>query len=647
MALLGISNLTHSYGDHIVLDGVNLTLEHGEHVGMVGVNGCGKSTLLKIIAGYGNLKADAGQVQLLRGARAGYLTQDPQLDPNRTLRAEAGAAFAKLHQLHEQMDELTHQMAEAEGDALEALLKKYEQVQHKMEAAGGYAVDHRIDATLHGLGLGDEIFNVKVGALSGGQRGRLALAKLLLTDPDLLLLDEPTNHLDIEARRWLEQYLSSYNGAVIVISHDRWLLDRVASKIYELDRGRLEEYPGNYQKYRVLRRERLEFRWREYEKQQERINREQAFIDRYRAGQRARQASGREKRLERFKRDETVERPITLETMNLRLSSNSRASDVVIVAENISKGYDNKPLFDGLSVSIKRGDCIGIIGPNGAGKTTLINTLLGHLEPDDGKCRVGAQVDVGYYRQTHDHLDLRETVVEYLRRVTSSEQEARGLAGAFLFAGTAQDKPLNVLSGGERSRAVLASLVAGGHNLLVLDEPTNHLDIPSAERLEEALRVYAQPPKSYGTTSEGGGTVMLITHDRMLLDNLVNQLLIFDGQGNVRQFYGTYSEYLATLDPSAAQTPAPPPPKPEPRPERKPDPKPPATKAKGPHSALSDAKLEAKMSTLDQQRTDIDAQLADPNIYRDGQKVRELQQQREKIIDELSSLEEEWLRRSE
>jgi ATP-binding cassette, subfamily F, member 3 len=617
MALLGISNLHYAYGDRHILAGVNITLNEGEHVGLVGLNGCGKSTLMKIIAGLGGLKADAGQVQLARGARAGYLSQHPELEPGRTLREEAGAAFEQLYRLHRKLDKL----------------------QHEMEAAGGYAIDHRIDATLHGLGIGDETFGVKVADLSGGQKGRLALAKLLLSDPDLLLLDEPTNHLDIDGRAWLEQYLASYRGAVILISHDRWLLDRCVTKIYELSDGVLEEYPGNYHKYRELRAERLAFRLREYEKQQDRVRREQAFIDRYRAGQRARQAQGREKRLERFKRDELLDRPIAADTIDLRLRSVGRTGDHVIVADHIAKGYEGKPLFGPLEAKVKRGDRIGVIGPNGSGKTTLVNCLLGRLEPDRGSVRLGAQVDVGYYRQTHAHLDLSLTVVEYLQRITGSEQSARDLAGAFLFSGIDQDKPLKVLSGGERSRTVLAGLVSGGHNLLVLDEPTNHLDIPSSERLEEALCAYAAPPKGFGANTSGGGTLILITHDRMLLDNTVDQLLIFDGRGGVRHFFGNYSDYLQSQQ-SPAQAVETSKPAPAPKPAA-------ARKTSGRFGGLNPEKLEAKINDLTARIAGVDEQLASPDVYRDGAKIKALQQQRDAATAELAGLEEEWLRRAE
>ncbi len=651
MALLSVANLVFSYGDRHILDGINLTLSEGEHVGLVGRNGCGKSTLMKLIAGIGPLKIDAGQVQVARGATVGYLAQDHDLDMSRTLHEEASAAFAHITRLHEELEAVTHAMAEAQGEELDKLLKQYGELEHKIQAAGGYAVEHQIEATLHGVGLTDTFFNVRVADLSGGQKGRLALAKLLLSSPDILLLDEPTNHLDIAGREWLEQFLAQYRGAVIIISHDRWLLDRVVSKIYELEDGELVEYPGNYAKFRQLREERRLAQWRVYEKQQEKIKREQAFIDRYRAGQRARQAQGREKRLERFVRDERIERPPDFDTMDLRLKPRTRAGDLVVTAEGVSKGYEGKPLFSGLSVVIKRGERIGIIGPNGAGKSTLVNTLLGSVQPDTGKVRLGSQVDVGHYRQTHEHLNLQATIVEHLRHFVDSEQQARDLAGAFLFTGGDQDKPLGALSGGERSRVVLAGLVAGGHNLLVLDEPTNHLDIPSAERLEESLKAFTREPTGYGeNASIGGGTLILITHDRMLLEDLVDSLIILDGKGHATHFLGKYSEYLAAQKAAQQAAAAPPPAPTRTRPaNRKSADK--ASKATPQNdnalSKLNQKTLEERIVRIEEELATIDRELADPELYRDGGKVKQLQSKRDKLQSQLRPLEEEWMRRAE
>jgi ATP-binding cassette subfamily F protein 3 len=651
MSLLTVANLSLSFGTRKVLDGINLTLAPGEHVGLVGRNGCGKSTLMKLIAGVETHKPDQGQLQLSRGAKAGYLTQDPNLDLTLTLREEAGRSFAHLQALHDELARVSHDMAEARGDELERLLKRYEKLESEMHAAGGYAVDHQVDATLHGVGLTDNLFDVRVADLSGGQKGRLALAKLLLSRPDVLLLDEPTNHLDIAGREWLEAYLRDYPGAVLVVSHDRWLLDRVVTKIYEIEDGRLVEYPGNYHKYRELRAERRLAQLRMYEKQQDRIRHEQAFIDRYRAGQRAKQAKGREKRLERFVDQDLIERPIESDAMSVRFRAVQRCSDNVIVAEGLAKGYEGKPLFGDFTLTIKRGDRVGVIGPNGAGKSTLIACLLGLTQADRGRAQVGASVSAGHYRQTHEHLPLQLTVVDYLRKFVPDEleQSARDLAGAFLFSGLDQDKQLAVMSGGERARAILAGLVAGAHNLLVLDEPTNHLDIPSAERLEEALRSYTEQPKGWGAQTTGGGTLILITHDRMLLDDLVNQLIVLDGQGGIRHFLGNYSEYLAwqaRQSQAAAEAPKPraaPAPKRPPEPTRNTAPKAP----RGPHASLKQDQLEQRIEKTETALREIDEQLANPDIYKDRDKFRALEKKREQLASELAPLEAEWLRRAE
>ena len=664
MAILSVANLTLSIGDRRLLDGVSFTLDEGQHIGLVGRNGCGKSTLMKLIAGLPGLKHDTGQIQVARGATIGYLTQDPHLDPERTLRDEAAGAFDELRKYHEELESVAHAMATAEGDELDRLLKQYEHLEHRIQTSGGYEVDHLIDETLHGLGLTDEFFGVKVKDLSGGQKGRLSLAKLLLRPPDVLLLDEPTNHLDIAGRQWLEEFLASYSGGVVLVSHDRWLLDRVVSKIYEMELGKLVEYPGNYAAFREQRVQRRLAQQRVFEKQQERIKSEQAFIDRYRAGQRAAQAQGREKRLERYKRDELIERPVDLNELTLRIRPSQRCGDLVVTADALTKVYDNKPLFRNVSIVIKRGERVGIIGPNGAGKSTLIRTVLGEQPPDSGTTRVGNSVSVGYYKQSHEHLNLDQTIVEYLRPFTptDTEQEARNLAGAFLFTGDEQDKRLSALSGGERSRAVLASLIVGGHNLLVLDEPTNHLDISAAERLEEALHQFVKEPEGFGENVTGGGTLILITHDRMLLQNLATQLLILDGHGNVRHFLGNYTEYVeaqkqaalaSTASAAGAHKPGTPS-KPKPAAESKPEPTPEARKSdapgkpagKGAVSKLNQQSLEERIAKLESQLAEVDTALSNPDIYRDGRKVKEHQDRRKRIAEELAPLEEEWLRRA-
>ena len=668
MAILSVANLRFGYGDHIVLDGANLTLELGEHVGMVGRNGQGKSTLMTLIAGLNNMKPDAGQVQLARGSTVGYLHQDPKLNLEQTLREEAQSVFAELEKLHIELDEISHAMAEADGEELDKLLKRYEIVEHQMQAAGGYAVDHQIEQALHGLGQGDETFNVKVKDLSGGQRGRLALAKLLLSKPDLLLLDEPTNHLDITGRIWLEEYLTSYPGAVVLISHDRWLLDRVVSKIYEVEIGRVFEYPGNYHKFTELRAERRMVAQRVYEKQQDKIRQEKNFIDRYKAGQRAKQARGRESRLNRYISDELTERPIELNVMNLQLPAPPRSGDQVLAVENLNKSYEEgkKNLFEHLNVIIRRGDRIGIIGPNGAGKSTLVRCMLGEQEADSGHAKLGSQVLVGHFKQVHDDMRADQTIIEYLTKRMPNEngQLAREMAGAFMFSGNDQDKELGTLSGGERSRVALAAMIAGTHNLLVLDEPTNHLDVLSAERLEEAARLFTAEPTGWGDQARGGGTLILISHDRWLLDALVNQLLILDGHGGVKHFWGNYSQYIEAQNSKQQEADARKAQEQErqaaavkaqeqaqkKKQESKPKSKPKAKnkpKRGGALTKMSQAKLENRIMEIETELADLDTKLADPDTYKDHKRFTELQDKHEKLSKELGPLEEEWAERGE
>jgi ATP-binding cassette subfamily F protein 3 len=666
MAILTAANLGLSFGDHRVLDGINFTLSEGEHVGLVGRNGCGKSTLMKLAAGLDGLKADTGHLQLARNAVLGYLTQDPELDPECTLRQEAAKGYARLNKLHEDLERVAHEMGEAQGDRLDALLKQYEDLEHQMHAAGGYSVDHEIDATLHGVGLDDKFFEVKVKDLSGGQKGRLALAKLLISQPDILLLDEPTNHLDIAGREWLEQYLHDYKGAVMLVSHDRWLLDRVVDKIYEIEVGKMFEYPGNYHQFVEIRNLRRLSQQREFDKQQDHIKREQGFIDRYRAGQRAKQAQGRQTRLERFKDQDVIDRPLDFDSMALRMSPRTRCGDMVIVAENVSKAYENKTLFHDLTLTVKRGDCLGIIGPNGAGKSTLVRCLLGEQPADEGVIKVGNSVEVGHFKQSHEYLDQRLTVIEYMQQHVESgtEQAARDLAGAFLFTGIEQEKPLNVLSGGERARAVLATLMCHGPNLLVLDEPTNHLDMDSAERLEEAIARFTAPvdglyPGKDMSKVNGGGTLILITHDRALLDALVTDLLILDGQGNARFFHGKYSEFVKVVAAEKAAKAAATASKVQPKKAEKPRPAPqqaskpqPSNRQQqsnnsSPLGRMKQDKLEAKIAQIETEIKAIDTSLADAEVYRDRVKFKSLSDKRDGLVAELAPLEEEWMRRAE
>jgi ATP-binding cassette subfamily F protein 3 len=651
MPLVTASNLRVTLGAKQVLDGATFGLEPGERVGLVGRNGCGKTTLLKILCN--TAKMDSGDVSLQRGVRLGYMAQEHRFDVGDTMRTAASKAMAEADQAKIALDAVFEAMATAEGDELQRLLDRQVELEEAIERGGGWSSDHLVDAVLHGLGFVDEQFDIPVTGLSGGQKARLSLARLLLQNPDVILLDEPTNHLDIDGCKWLETFLAeTFKGAVVVISHDRRLLDRVVHRIEEIHDGRVRSYPGNYEAFVALRAERHLSQMRVHEKQLDKIRSEERYIMRYKAGQRAKQARGRATRLERFKRDELVERPIELDSMRISLPSGPRVGDSVLVAEGISKKLGDRQLFRNLDLFIAPGDRIGIIGPNGTGKTTLVRTLLGELEPDTGTIKRSPKMHAGWFRQTHEHLDRTLNIWQHLQRTVPArpggskltEQEARNLAGAFLFSGIEQEKALGELSGGERARAVIAGLVAGGHNLLVLDEPTNHLDIPSAERLEEAL---AMDPDDGGFD----GALLLVSHDRALLAATCDRLIVMDGHGNASLFDGTYDEWEAkrAADARAAATPkesqrrAP-----TPAPAAKPSPKPAEPKGKrSPLDNKSAEELESAIARMNARKTAIDEDLVSPALARDRAKLDRLLKEREQLEKDLAGHEEAWLRKAD
>ncbi len=686
MSLVTLANLRFGHGTRLLLDGVSGSIHEGERVGLVGRNGCGKSTLFKLIAGL--IKPDDGEVQIARTVRIGYLEQDPKLPQGKTLRGAAAEAFAVIEALKLELEQVYDRMGTADAAELEKLMNRQVSIEERIDAAGGYAIDHKIDAALHGLGFTDDDFDLPISGLSGGQKARLGLARLLLSSPDLLLLDEPTNHLDIEGRRWLEEFLADeFKGSVVLISHDRWLLDRVVNRIIEIDRGVLREYPGNYAAFRALRAERMLTVERQHEKQQDRIRQEQAFIDRYRAGQRAKQARGRESRLERFKEDSLVEKHAEMGVMNLDLPDPPPMGDFAFVAEDIAKSFGDRVCFRNLMLSARPGDRIGIIGPNGAGKTTLVRTLLGDLESDSGEIKRSPRLSIGWFRQTQDHIDRTVLAWEFLQNTIrslegaprASEQEARNLAGAFLFTGEEQDKAIGDLSGGERGRLVLASLIASAKNLLVLDEPTNHLDIPSAERLEEALDKFGDVDRTkIGGKGGHGGVLLLISHDRALLDDVCDKFVILDGAGNARVFEGSYRDWEAKQKAEASEAVA----RAKKAETKKLDTKrteangalkSAAAKSAAPTSASATAsssgktssathgssnksrskysnlaleKIEARISEIGRELMAIDFEFADPKTAADSVKTKKLLSRREELGREQSELEEEWIRKS-
>lgn len=523
MSLVRLNQITKSYDPYLILDDVSLSVEHGDRIGLIGKNGTGKTTLIEIIAGM--IQDFKGSVGYAKRLCIGYLSQEPNLEADFSLRQEMFKVFQERRDLEDEMLLLSEKMAEDLD-----LFRRYTQLQDQHDRLGGYDYEYQTNRTLGGLGFDDSDFNLKIGVLSGGQKSRAALAKLLLEDPDLLLLDEPTNHLDIKAIEWLENFLNTeYQGAVIIVSHDRYFLDRVSRKIVELRDHKLREYPGNYTRYLEIRQAERLTQEREYKKQRRYIAHEEDFIRRNMAGQRTREAQGRQKLLDRLER---VEKPESAEkTIKLRFTPDVRGGNDILRCQDLGKRYGDKQIFEDINLEVYRQDVVGIIGPNGVGKTTLFRMILGDELPTSGELETGHNLHFGYYDQELAGLNRDNTVIDeiWALRPTQKQGEIRSFLGRFLFSEDEVFKWIGALSGGEQSRVMLAKLLLENANVLLLDEPTNHLDIPSREVLEEALGEYP-------------ATIFMISHDRYFLNKLVNKLLIFEN-GTAKLFYGTYAEY--------------------------------------------------------------------------------------------------------
>ena len=539
--LLRLDDVYKSYGATEVLRAVTFQINPRERVGLVGRNGAGKTTIFRLVTR--QEETDRGEVVLLRGLRIGLLEQQPTFEGELSVRDEALNVFTEIRAMEEEMTRLEHAMSETKGDALDEAMHSYSDLRHAYEFAGGFSYHARAEAVLAGLGFSDDELDKPAEQLSGGQKARLALAKLLLSEPDVLLLDEPTNHLDVNAVEWLEDFLSEYKSAFVIISHDRFLLDRTATKIIEVDGGRATVYPGNYSAYTRQREERRLVQAREYEEQQELIARTEDFIRRNIAGQKTKQAKSRRKMLERIERVDAVRDE---RVGDFRLQGVARTGDNVLSVTDLSIGYGTDALASGISFLLRRSERLGIIGPNGSGKTTFLKTVLGELQSISGGLTWGANVNIEYFDQELSSLDLGSTVIEEIFSVAprATPGELRSYLAKFLFTGDDILKPVAALSGGEQSRLALAKLIYSRANVLVMDEPTNHLDIPSREALEAAL---AQFP----------GTIITVSHDRYFLDKLATEILHFEN-GAATYHNGSYSDYYAVhhLKQTISETPS-------------------------------------------------------------------------------------------
>lgn len=524
--LFRLEEVHKSYGAQDVLRGATFQINPSERVGLVGRNGAGKTTIFRLLTGRED--CDRGDVIRLRGLRFGLLEQQPTFSGDKCIRDEALSVFTEIRAMEEEITRLEHQMAEVTGAALDEVMRTYSDLGHRYDLMGGFTYQARAEAVLVGLGFKTDDLLKPADQLSGGQKARLALAKLLLSEPDVLLLDEPTNHLDVDAVEWLENFLAEYKSAFVIISHDRFLLDRTATKIVELDGGRATVYTGNYTAYVKQREERRLAQAREYEQQQEMIARTEEFIRRNIAGQKTKQAKSRRKMLEKIDRVEAVREE---RATNFGIKDVARAGDNVLAVSDLAVGYQTMPLARGISFLLRRGERLGIIGPNGSGKTTFLKTINGNIEPIDGGLTWGANISLEYFDQELASLDLGSTVIEEIAVAAprATPNELRGYLARFLFTSDDILKPVTALSGGEKSRLALAKLIYSRANVLVLDEPTNHLDIPSREALEQALAEYP-------------GTIITVSHDRYFLDKLATEILHFEA-GTATYHYGSYSDY--------------------------------------------------------------------------------------------------------
>lgn len=627
MLLLSCSNLTHGY-DHVPLfEDLSFELYAGQRVGLVGPNGAGKTTLLRVLSGMDS--PDAGEVRRHAGARVSLVRQQPDFVAGRSLFEEARTALQELVAAHDDMIRTAEELSQATDENVrKSLVQRYDRLNELLRHHDAYNVDHRVEQVLDGLGFRPEEYDRPVDTFSGGQQSRLMLAKLLLAAPDVMLLDEPSNHLDIDATRWLEDYLAKQPEAMLVVSHDRYFLDRVVNKVFELNAAHVESYPGNYQAYWRLRRERYEQRLKAWEAQQEYIAKQEEYIRRVHYGQLHKQAQSRKKALEHL---ELVEKPRLIQSPRMHFGEVRRTGDVVVAVEGLAKAYD-RPLFSNLSFSLQRGKRLGILGPNGSGKTTLLRIMLGDEEPDAGKVERGYLVFPGYYDQHLKSLDDEKTVLRAAWPESdpdANEQAMRDLLGRFGLVGDQVYQQVSSLSGGERSRVALARLVADGANVLVLDEPTNHLDLWACEALEQALLDFE-------------GTVIVVSHDRYFLNRVVDLLVVLDGTGGARVIHGNYDTYLqmASLPgPVAAKQAAA---KPEPGPVQE------AATAAGkvrrkrrfPFRKISD--LEADIAVHETRLREVERALASPDLYRDGDKVKEAMRAFEDCKQSLQQLYAHW-----
>ena len=610
MILISVQDLEKSFGIHEVLRGVSFSLQKGEKMGLVGVNGCGKSTLMKILTG--ELESDGGSVHKSKDLRIGYLAQVDDIALTDTVWGALLRVFEPVIAMEHRLSEMEEEMArENDPDRAVKLSVEHQKLLERFNEAEGYAYEGEMLGVLNGLGLPADMHQRTVGTLSGGERTRLSLAKLLLQKPDILLMDEPTNHLDLEAIEWLQEYLMAFKGSLLLISHDRYFLDHVCTTMGELLGGRMIKFTGNYTQYMQKRTADFETRMKAYQLQQKEIQREMAIIERYRSFNREKSIKAAESRQKRLDRIERLDKPVEEEHVRFSFDARRRSGEDALEVDRLSKRFDGETVFENVSFQMRTGDRVALIGPNGVGKSTLFKILMNQLTPDTGVVRYGTNIDVGYYDQHQQSLNPENTILDEVWNdfPTMDQSKVRGALGLFLFTGDEVYERIGKLSGGERGRVALTKLMLKKDNLLLLDEPTNHLDMDSREVLEDALRDFP-------------GTILAISHDRYFINRFADKVMVMEQDG-IREYLGNFDDYLEKRNRPVApvQLGVPEQTKTEQNKEKKRDRK--------FNAMLRELKAQVKKAEEDIERNEqriaeLEAKLADPATYEEQNLMRQL-----------------------
>lgn len=632
--ILSCNNISKSFGTDVIIKSCSFNIEDHEKAAIVGINGAGKSTLLKIITGIE--PADTGLVTLAKDKTLGYLAQQQNLGSDNTIYDELLSVKQYILDMEKELRSIEKRMNTADGDELENLMKKYSDLNHRFEMENGYAYKSEITGVLKGLGFSEDDFSLNVNTLSGGQKTRVALGRLLLAKPDIILLDEPTNHLDMESIRWLENYLLNYNGAVLIVAHDRYFLDKIVSKIIELDNGVATVFSGNYTDYAAKKAILRNMKLKEYLNQQREIKHQEDVITKLKQFNREKsikRAESREKMLDKI---EIVDKPQKLnDKMNIKLEPNVVSGNDVLTISGLSKSFDDVTLFDNIDIEIKRGERVALIGNNGTGKTTILKLINGIIEPDSGSIYLGAKVNIGYYDQEHHVLDPDKTIFDEIRDAYPdlNNTQIRNTLAAFLFTNEDVFKYIRDLSGGEKGRVSLAKLMLSNANFLILDEPTNHLDIVSKEILENALNNYT-------------GTVLFVSHDRYFINAAATRIIELSNK-TVVNYIGNYDYYLEKRDILSAK-----PINTVSSADIEHAKKAADSKASWQEEKVKQAQLkkiknelkrtEERIANIEERIDKLDNMYADPAISSDTAKLMEIHTEKEELSKELDKLYDRW-----